>query len=164
VHHRRQCCYRYYLESKKKQYAEARRDVLLCLSPALKMRATWDIYRGALSRLPFLKADEVSRPFLVKLALHLETMVYAPKELTLSRTLNIVVGGSASYRGEIRRPGDSFGASTILLRSAWQFRATALTCLQRASEPARHFPLQPAVAQCSHQARAPAATGTCTCT
>jgi len=66
-------------------------------------------------------------------------MVYAPKELTLARTLNIVVGGSASYRNGLCKPGDTFGASTILLRSAWQHRATALTFLHaRPVEQPRH--------------------------
>ena len=47
----------YFLETKFKHLADSRKKFLVNLSPALKERATWEIYENSLSRLPFLASE-----------------------------------------------------------------------------------------------------------
>ena len=107
------------------QVAEASKDLLNLLSPALQGEVTWAVNQKWLTRVSFFA--EAEQEFLVQISLSLTALVFTPGELAINGYLYIVHRGMALYGGRVLTSGKVWGEDCIIatahLQRRWCARA-----------------------------------------
>jgi len=106
----------YFHHGKIIRQAEAQKELLGHMSPALRGVVAWQCLGPWLSRVHFLK--QAQREFLVEIAVNLHCIVFAPGDLTPSGFLYIVYDGIVLYRGRLLVKGGTWGEDMVL-QSTW---------------------------------------------
>mgnify|MGYP002632495033 CR=1 FL=1 len=115
----------YFHQTRHLQLAEANRDLLCMMSPALQGEVALRCNARWLLRVPYLK-DVQQRSFMVHLALLLTPIVFAPNELITPGFLYIMHRGVVLVSGRICTAGDVWGEDMILSAPELQRRSIAL--------------------------------------
>eukprot|EP00908_Phaeocystis_cordata_P016844 Transcript_28161.p1 GENE.Transcript_28161~~Transcript_28161.p1 ORF type:complete len:808 (-),score=261.71 Transcript_28161:1095-3518(-) len=110
--------------------AEARRDLLTKLSPAMQGEVALMVNRGWVSKVWYLQRD-TQLELLIDLASNLKAQVFAPREFCPCGVMYICHKGSALYGGRTRYPGSSWGEDVLIKHRELElsFAAIAITYL-----------------------------------
>jgi len=119
----------YFHEKRELMRAEARSKVIIGMSPLLRQQVAWDTNKEWLNRVSFLAQAE--KPFLAKLALAMQLVVFIPKESPPTQKLYVIFDGTVRFNGRTLGPGSTFGESDVMLSNARvRLKATCNTYLQ----------------------------------
>jgi len=100
------------------QMAEASKEIVTLLSPALQGEVTWAVNKRWVKRVSFFRNAEPE--FLVQISLCLSPLVFTPGELAVSGFLYIVHRGIALYGGRVLTSGKVWGEDCIIESSHLQ--------------------------------------------
>jgi hypothetical protein len=129
------------------QMAEASKEIVTLLSPALQGEVTWAVNKRWVKRVSFFRNAEPE--FLVQISLCLSPLVFTPGELAVSGFLYIVHRGIALYGGRVLTSGKVWGEDCIIesshLQKKWcahALRSHTRTCTH-ARRQTRHCAVRP---------------------